>query len=30
MDRNNIYNTNKTYWNDKDNEFLGAVTLPNL
>lgn len=30
MDKNNIYDTNKAYWNDKGNDFLGAVTLPNL
>ncbi len=27
---NNIYITNKSYWNDKGNDFLGAVTLPEL
>lgn len=30
MDRDNIYSTNRSYWNDKGNEFLEAVTLPNL
>lgn len=30
MDKNNIYGTNKAYWNDKGNDFLGAVTLPYL
>lgn len=30
MNKNNIYDTNKAYWNDKGNDFLGAVTLPNL
>lgn len=30
MDKNGIYSTNKSYWNDKGNDFLGAVTLPRL
>ncbi len=24
MNKNSIYGTNKSYWNDKDNDFLGA------
>jgi len=30
MHKNSIYGTNKSYWNEKGNDFLGAVTLPKL
>lgn len=30
MNKNSIYVTNKSYWNDKGNDFLEAVTLPKL
>lgn len=30
MNKNSIYGTNRSYWNEKGNDFLGAVTLPKL